>query len=55
MRIMKTELRVLFFSPIAWMVLIVFAFQAGLAYCGGFSDELRSWQWDINHLTQLLI
>ena len=42
MRIMKTELRVLFFSPIAWMVLIVFAFQAGLAYCGGFSDELRS-------------
>ena len=42
MRIMKTELRVLFFSPIAWMVLIVFAFQAGLAYCGGLSDELRS-------------
>lgn len=42
MRIMKTELRVLFFSPIAWMVLIVFAFQAGLAYCGGFSEELRS-------------
>ena len=42
MRIMKTELRVLFFSPIAWMVLIVFGFQAGLAYCDGFSEELRS-------------
>lgn len=39
---MKTELRVLFFSPIAWMVLIVFGFQAGLAYCDGFSEELRS-------------
>ncbi len=42
MRIMKTELRVLFFSPIAWMVLIVFAFQTGLGYCDRLSDELRS-------------
>lgn len=39
---MKTELRVLFFSPIAWMVLIVFAFQAGVTYCGGVSEELRN-------------
>lgn len=28
---MKTELRILFCSPIAWLILIVFAFQAG--YC----------------------
>ncbi|WP_026207721.1 Gldg family protein [Butyricimonas synergistica] len=41
MRIMKTELRVMFFSPIAWMVLIVFAFQAGLTYCDEMSDQLR--------------
>ena len=39
---MKTELRVLFFSPIAWMVLIVFAFQAGIAYCDEYADQLRS-------------
>ena len=38
---MKTELRVMFFSPIAWMVLIVFAFQAGLTYCDEMSDQLR--------------
>lgn len=42
MRIMKTELRVMFFSPIAWMVLIVFAFQAGLTYCDEMGDQLRS-------------
>lgn len=41
-RIMKTELRVLFFSPIAWIVLIVFTFQAGLSFCDGLSDQLRS-------------
>lgn len=41
MRIMKTELRVLFFSPIAWIVLIVFAFQMGLTYCDGLSDQIR--------------
>ena len=39
---MKTELRVLFFSPIAWIVLIVFAFQLGVGYCDRLSDELRS-------------
>lgn len=39
---MKTELRVLFFSPIAWMVLIVFAFQVGLTFCDSLDDQLRS-------------
>ena len=39
---MKTELRVLFFSPIAWMVLVVFAFQLGVGYCDRLSDGLRS-------------
>lgn len=42
MRIMKTELRVLFFSPIAWIVLVVFAFQLGVGYCDRLSDGLRS-------------
>lgn len=29
---MKTELRILFFSPIAWLILVVFAVQVGLTY-----------------------
>lgn len=31
-KIAKTELQVLFYSPIAWMIIIIFAFQAGMAY-----------------------
>lgn len=34
---MKTELRVLFYSPIAWLILIVFAIQAGIV----FTDSVR--------------
>lgn len=40
--IMKTELKVLFFSPIAWILLIVFTFQAGLQYCETLSDLMRN-------------
>lgn len=39
---MKTELRVLFFSPVAWMLLIVFAFQVGIEYCDSLGDALRT-------------
>jgi ABC-2 type transport system permease protein len=35
LRIAKLELSTLFFSPIAWFLLIVFLFQCGLAYTGG--------------------
>ena len=42
LRITKTELRILFYSPVAWLVLIVFALQAGIAFCANFTDELRS-------------
>lgn len=38
---MKTELRVLFYSPIAWLILIVFAFQAGVEFCTQIADLLR--------------
>lgn len=38
---MKTELRVLFFSPVAWVLLIVFAFQIGIQYCSTLSDQIR--------------
>lgn len=42
-RLARLELSILFFSPIAWLVLIVFAFQSGLA----FTDKLKlyvGWQ-----------
>lgn len=39
---MKTELKVLFYSPIAWMLLIVFAFQVGIEFCGSLGDTVRS-------------
>lgn len=41
-RIMKTELRVLFFSPIAWLILIVFSFQVGMQFCDSLGMQLRS-------------
>lgn len=40
-RLMKTELRVLFFSPIAWIVLIIFTFQTGINYCDVLAIEMR--------------
>lgn len=42
LRIMKTELRVLFYSPIAWLILIVFAFQAGMEFSDQIAEQLRS-------------
>lgn len=36
---MKTELRVLFYSPIAWLILIIFAIQAGMT----FSENVRTY------------
>ena len=41
-RITKSELRVLFFSPIAWLILIVFSFQVGMAYCDVLAQQLQS-------------
>lgn len=42
LRITKTELKILFYSPVAWLILIVFALQAGIEFCANFTDELRS-------------
>ena len=38
---MKNELYTLFYSPIAWLVLIIFAFQAGMAFSDAYLDQLR--------------
>ena len=41
-RITKSELRILFFSPIAWLILIVFSFQVGMAYSDALEMQLRN-------------
>lgn len=40
-KIAKAELSTLFYSPIAWLILIIFAFQAGLTFCDLIADQLR--------------
>lgn len=45
-RIAQTELRLFFYSPIAWLILIIFAFQAGMAFCDTFSYQLQNKLWD---------
>jgi ABC-2 type transport system permease protein len=39
-KIARTELALLFYSPIAWFLLIAFLFQAGLAYTGSIENFL---------------
>ncbi len=41
-KIAKTELALLFYSPIAWFLLIAFLFQAGLIYTGEIENYLIS-------------
>ena len=40
-RLAKTELRILFCSPVSWLILVIFAFQAGLNFSDGFGMELK--------------
>lgn len=40
-KIAKAELNTLFCSPIAWLILIIFAFQAGLTFSDLIEDQLR--------------
>lgn len=37
MKIAKTELQMLFYSPVAWLILIIFTFQSGLVFSEGVS------------------
>lgn len=41
-KIAKTELRDLFYSPIAWLILIIFTFQTGMAFSGMISGLVRN-------------
>lgn len=40
-KIAKAELNTLFCSPVAWLILIIFAFQGGLTYSDLIADQLR--------------
>ena len=40
-RIIKNELKMLFSSPIAWLILVIFAYQAGAAFCEVFEYQLK--------------
>lgn len=41
-RIIKNELKILFSSPIAWLILIIFAYQAGTVFCEEFEHQLQN-------------
>lgn len=41
-KIAKAELFTLFYSPIAWMILVVFAFQTGMAFVEHLQEVVRS-------------
>ena len=40
-KIAKTELKTLFFSPIAWLIIVIFTFQTGLVFTGIFDGMVR--------------
>lgn len=40
-RLAKTELGILFYSPIAWLILIIFTFQASMNYTDSVESSLR--------------
>jgi ABC-2 type transport system permease protein len=42
LKIAKTELRLLFYSPIAWFIMIVFLVQCGIVYCSQLNNYVRA-------------
>ena len=40
-KIAKTELQILFYSPVAWLILIVFAFQAAILYTDSMGNVVK--------------
>ena len=41
-KIARTELQTLFYSPIAWLIIIIFTFQASMAFSNVFGSYVRS-------------
>lgn len=52
-KIAKTELQTLFYSPVAWLILIVFTFQASILFTGTFGMSVRSQalEYEVGNLT----
>ena len=42
LKITKNELSTLFYSPIAWLILIIFTFQSGMTFADAWAGILRS-------------
>ena len=40
-RVAKIELNSMFYSPVAWLVLVIFGFQIGMSFAEVFGDQLR--------------
>lgn len=41
-RIARIELNTLFYSPVAWLVLVIFAFQVGLKFAGAMDHQIHA-------------
>ena len=41
-KIAKKELQLLFFSPVAWFLLVVFTIQAGMVFVGNYHNYMKS-------------
>ena len=55
-KIALTELRTLFYSPVAWFILIIFTFQVSLSFSDSFGNLVRIkmmgyGSWDVTYRT----
>ena len=41
-KISKTELQTLFYSPIAWLIIVIFTFQTSMSFSGVMGDLVKS-------------
>lgn len=55
-RLMKTELKVMFYSPIAWIILIIFTVQVSLCFTGLLQGQVltQTLGYSVNNVTYLL-
>ena len=42
LRIARIELNTLFYSPVAWLVLVIFAFQVGMIFAGAMDHQIHA-------------
>ena len=40
-RVAKIELNSMFYSPVAWLVLVIFGFQIGMSFAQIYGEQLR--------------